>query len=335
MSVQRSSNPLWLSGGLCCVLISGIVMAAIGASTFQLTVSDLITSLFSQTQTLASQLIYTIRLPRILVAAAAGASLALAGALMQGITRNPLASPALFGINAGAACLLVMAQTGIVAVLADWPLLLVTAMGAAGAGAIVMLLGGGLQGRIHPVRVVLAGIAVTALLTALTRTLLILDEQAQAVLDWLSGSLLDTDWSHWQQLWPWLLGGFVASLALAQSLNLLALGEEMAAGLGISPLALRIKASIVVIVLAAATVAVTGPIAFVGLLVPHLARKLVGHDHRVLLPVVALLGACLMVWADLLSRLLAFPAETPVGLVTALIGAPCFLWLTSRRREVA
>ena len=116
-------------------------------------------------------------------------------------------------------------------------------------------------------------------------------------------------------------------------MNLLALGEEMASGLGLSPLKIRLQVSALVIVLAASVVAVTGPIAFVGLLVPHLARRLVGADHRILLPISALLGATLMVWADLVSRWLVFPSETPVGLVTALLGAPCFLWLTSREQH--
>ncbi len=314
-------------------LLAGIAAAAIGASTFTLTLTDFASAVFGDASSLASQLILTVRLPRILVAAVAGAALAMAGALMQGITRNPLASPALFGINAGAACLLVLTQTGLVAWLSGLPLILVTALGAALSGALVLMLGGGISGRIHPVRVVLAGVAVTALLMALTRTLLILDEQAQAVLDWLAGSLTDVGWDQWHQLWPWVFAAGLLSLLMAQSMNLLALGEEMASGLGLSPLKIRLQVSALVIVLAASVVAVTGPIAFVGLLVPHLARRLVGADHRILLPISALLGATLMVWADLVSRWLVFPSETPVGLVTALLGAPCFLWLTSREQH--
>ncbi|WP_051227580.1 FecCD family ABC transporter permease [Oceanospirillum beijerinckii] len=334
------------------LLVLGGVLASIGASTFTLTLADLWQAVLNkiinagmmgavivealslddqvEAKTLASQLISTIRLPRVMVAAVAGAALAMAGALMQGITRNPLASPALFGINAGAACLLVMAQSGLIPLLAELPLIVVTAIGAGAAGTLVLMLGGGLAGRIHPVRVVLAGVAVTALLIALTRTLLILDEQSQSVLDWLSGSLTDIGWTEWHRLWPLILVAGLLSWLLAQRINLLALGEEMASGLGISPVKLRLQVSFLVITLAAATVAITGPIAFVGLLVPHLARKFTGADHRVLLPVCALMGSTLMVWADYLSRLLVFPSETPVGLVTTLVGAPCFLWLASR-----
>ena len=330
MRLSQPLSPLIVTPCLLLVLLAGIASAAIGGSTFALTLTDLFNAVLGDAQNLAAQLVLTIRLPRVLIAATVGAALALAGTLMQGITRNPLASPALFGLNAGAGCLLVLVQTGLLPV--PLPLMLATALGAALAGGLVLMLGGGLQGRIHPVRVVLAGVAVTALLTAMTRSLLILDEQAQAVVDWLSGSLVDADWHHWQQLWPWVLPAGLATLWLAQPLNLLALGEEMAAGLGVSPRRLRLQASLLVVILAATSVAVTGPIAFVGLLVPHLGRALVGSDHRVLLPLVAVLGAALMVWADLLSRLLVFPAETPVGLVTALIGAPCFLWLAARQR---
>ncbi|MBB1485418.1 FecCD family ABC transporter permease [Oceanospirillum sediminis] len=312
------------------LLAAGVILASIGASTFTLTLSDFWQAISGQASTLAAQLVSTIRLPRVMVAAVAGAALAMAGALMQGITRNPLASPALFGINAGAACLLVMAQSGFLPILTSLPLIVVTAIGAALSGALVLMLGGGLAGRIHPVRVVLAGVAVTALLVALTRTLLILDEQSQSVLDWLSGSLTDIGWKQWHQLWPWVLIAAVLSWLLAQKMNLLALGEEMASGLGVSPVRLRLQVSCLVIILAAATVAITGPIAFVGLLVPHLARRFTGADHRILLPVCAVMGATLMVWADYISRLLVFPSETPIGLVTALIGAPCFLWLASQ-----
>lgn len=316
--------------GLILLAAIGFIQATTGASTFLLTLTDLWQAVSGQASTLSSQLILTIRLPRVLVAAGAGAALAVAGALMQGITRNPLASPALFGINAGAACFLVVAQSGLIAILADLPLMLVTAIGAGASGALVLMLGGGLAGRIHPTRVVLAGVAITALLMALTRALLILDEQSQSVLDWMSGSLTDIGWAQWHQLWPWVLVAGLLSWLLAQRLNLLALGEEMASGLGISPVRLRLQVSGLVIILAASAVAVTGPIAFVGLLVPHLVRHFTGADHRLVLPVCAIAGATLMIWADYCSRLLVFPTETPVGLVTALVGAPCFLWLASR-----
>jgi len=330
MTRQRLSPLHWgILLGL--LLLAGMVAASIGASSFALSLNDLLAAVTGEVRSMAAQLILTVRLPRVLVAAAAGAALALAGTLMQGMTRNPLASPALFGINAGAACMMVVAQVGLLGWLSQWPLLLVTALGAALSGALVLVLGGALSGRIHPVRIVLAGVALTAMLTALTRALLIMDEQAQAVLDWLSGSLADTRWQDWHSLWPVLLIAGAGALWLARGLNLLALGEEVATGLGVSPLRIRLQASLLVTLLAAATVAVTGPIAFVGLLVPHFARALVGHDHHRLLPVAALLGAALMVWADLLSRWLVFSAETPVGLVTALVGAPCFLWLAARR----
>ncbi|WP_261840842.1 FecCD family ABC transporter permease [Aliamphritea ceti] len=321
------------------LLLAGMACASVGGSTFNLThqqlaqiFTDLVTT-GSVADDLATQLIYSIRLPRVMIAAAVGAALAIAGALMQGITRNPLASPALFGLNSGAACMLVLAETGMIPLLSQLPLVLSTATGAAFAGVTVLALGGGLRGKLHPTRMVLAGIALSALLLAITRTVLILDEQAQQILSWLAGSLTDVGWDHWQQLWPWILSGIIASICISHKLNILALGDEMATGLGTSAWALRLWASLAIILLTATGVAITGPISFVGLLVPHLSRRLVGNDYRILIPVSALLGAALLCWADLLSRYMAFPSETPVGLVTALIGAPCFIWLASRGQE--
>lgn len=306
----------------------GFVAAMLGWSAFTLTLTDLSTVLFATPESIGQQLLFSLRLPRVLVAMIVGASLAVAGTLMQAITRNPLASPSLFGINAGAACMLMVASSGWVPFLSGWPLLLSTAIGALLAALLVLILGGALQGRLHPVRVLLAGIAVSAALTALTRTVLILNEEAQAVIDWLTGSLADIGWDHWQHLWPIAGAALLLSLLLSQGLNLLALGDEAATGLGINPLRMRLMAGGLVIVLAASAVTVAGPVAFVGLLVPHIMRVQVGRDHRVLLPATALGGAALMLWADALSRAMAFPAETPVGVVTALIGAPCFLYLS-------
>ncbi|WP_271274513.1 FecCD family ABC transporter permease [Aliamphritea hakodatensis] len=324
-------------------LLAGLAGATVGGSAFELHFSQLGDVLLSYVSPhlgpqspngdLGAQLIATVRLPRVLIAAGAGAALAMAGTLMQGLTRNPLASPALFGINAGAACMMVLAQTGVLPVLSDFPLIISTALGAALAGILVLALGGGLSGRLHPTRMVLAGVALSALLLALTRALLILDEQSQGVLSWLAGSLTDTGWDHWQQLWPWLLSGGLLALLLSQKLNLLALGDDISTGLGAPALQIRLWASLAVIMLTASCVAITGPIAFVGLLIPHLGRNIVGHDYRILLPFCGLLGAGLLSWADLISRYMAFPSETPVGLVTALLGAPCFIWLASRRRE--
>ncbi|TBR41598.1 iron ABC transporter permease [Marinomonas agarivorans] len=321
-------------------LVLGFACATVGGSTFDLRFSQLAEALISLWRPhadvdLGSQLIISIRLPRVLIAAGVGAALAMAGALMQGLTRNPLASPALFGINAGAACVLVMTQTGMLLFLSELPSIISTMIGAALSGVVVLTLGGGLHGRLHPTRMVLVGVALGALLLALTRALLILDEQSQLILSWLAGSLMDTGWDHWHQLWPWLLLGSLMAFYFSQKLNVLALGDEMAIGLGVSAINTRLWASLVVIVLTASSVAVTGPIAFVGLLVPHLARYVVGHDYRILMPFCALLGAGLLSWADLLSRYLAFPSETPIGLVTALIGGPCFIWLANRRKEYA
>ncbi|MFA0727214.1 FecCD family ABC transporter permease, partial [Vibrio sp. 10N.222.48.A4] len=237
----------------------------------------------------------------------------------------------ILGINAGAACFMALAAIGI-PVVSDLNPILNAVLGALLGGGAVMLLGGFFSERSHPLRLVLAGIAITALLIGLTRAALILaDDMAYSVLHWLTGSLSSVDEGQWQQLWPPAVIGLVLAVSLARNLNLLALGEEVAVGLGSNIRLTRLMSGLAIVLLAGASVAIAGPIGFVGLLVPHLVRPIVGHNYHLLIPISAMAGAALVSWSDALSRSIAFPTETPVGVITALLGTPCFILIATRR----
>lgn len=312
--------------------LSGYMASMLGWSNFSLTFNDLIQYWFTFDESnMTHQILATLRAPRAYAGLLIGASLAVSGLLMQGLTRNPLASPSILGINAGAACFMALAAIGIPLVSAINPILNAVC-GALLSGVTVMLLGGFFSSRSHPLRLILAGIAISALLVGLTRAALILaDDMAYSVLHWLTGSLSSVNSEQWQQLWPPVLIGLILAMSLARNLNLLALGEEVAVGLGSNIWLTRIVSGMTIVLLAGSSVAIAGPIGFVGLLVPHLVRPIVGHNYHLLIPISALVGAALVAWSDALSRAIAFPTETPVGVITALLGTPCFILIATRR----
>ncbi|EII2983581.1 iron chelate uptake ABC transporter family permease subunit [Vibrio parahaemolyticus] len=312
--------------------LSGYAASMIGWSNFSLSVNDLTSYWFAFDEgNMLHQILATLRAPRTYAGLLIGASLAVSGVLMQGLTRNPLASPSILGINAGAACFMALASIG-VPFFSQLNPIINAVFGALLSGGAVMLLGGFFSARSHPLRLVLAGIAISALLIGLTRASVILaDDMAYSVLHWLTGSLSAVDSQQWQQLWPFATLGLVLAMGLARNLNLLALGDEVAVGLGGNIRLTRLISGLAVVLLAGTSVAIAGPIGFVGLLVPHLVRPIVGHNYHILIPVSALCGAALVTWSDALSRAIAFPAETPVGVITALLGTPCFIAIAMRK----
>ncbi|HBC3497940.1 iron chelate uptake ABC transporter family permease subunit [Vibrio parahaemolyticus] len=322
---------LFVSAMALCTL-SGYVVSMLGWSNFSLSLSDLTSYWFAFDEgNMLHQILATLRAPRAYAGLLIGASLAVSGVLMQGLTRNPLASPSILGINAGAACFMALASIG-VPFFSQLNPIINAVFGALLSGGAVMLLGGFFSARSHPLRLVLAGIAISALLIGLTRASVILaDDMAYSVLHWLTGSLSAVDSQQWQQLWPFATLGLVLAMGLARNLNLLALGDEVAVGLGGNIRLTRLISGLAVVLLAGTSVAIAGPIGFVGLLVPHLVRPIVGHNYHILIPVSALCGAALVTWSDALSRAIAFPAETPVGVITALLGTPCFIAIAMRK----
>ncbi|HHF2922496.1 TPA: FecCD family ABC transporter permease [Vibrio alginolyticus] len=335
-SASSVSKSHWKASLFVCAMalctLSGYAASMIGWSNFSLSVNDLTSYWFAFDEgNMLHQILATLRAPRTYAGLLIGASLAVSGVLMQGLTRNPLASPSILGINAGAACFMALASIG-VPFFSQLNPIINAVLGALLSGGAVMLLGGFFSARSHPLRLVLAGIAISALLIGLTRASVILaDDMAYSVLHWLTGSLSAVDSEQWQQLWPFATLGLVLAMGLARNLNLLALGDEVAVGLGGNIRLTRFISGLSVVLLAGTSVAIAGPIGFVGLLVPHLVRPIVGHNYHILIPVSALCGATLVTWSDALSRAIAFPAETPVGVITALLGTPCFIAIAMRK----
>ncbi|EPC02211.1 hypothetical protein L861_16000 [Litchfieldella anticariensis FP35 = DSM 16096] len=332
MLKTRTAKMLGLLLGV--VLMLGAWLASLALGYTEIPLGTLVDAFFAYDPSSTQHLILrTERLSRAVIAAVVGASLAVAGALMQTLTRNALAAPSILGINAGAMFFLVVAST--------WftlraPLTFVWAafLGAGVAALLVYLLGRQGQSGVSPVRVVLAGVAITALFVSFAQGLLIANqEQFESILFWLAGSVAGRGMEMVAPLLPLFLVAAILCAALTRQLNVLALDDEVVKGLGQRSGRVKLLAGAVVIVLAGGSVAVAGMIGFVGLIVPHMVRSLFGRDHRWVLPGCALLGAGLLLTADTLARFLMPPQEVPVGVMTALLGTPFFLYLARRRSQ--
>lgn len=279
-------------------------------------------------------LVRDLRVPRALTAVVVGIALGVAGAMMQSLTRNPLAEPGLLGINAGAAAAIAVGISflGITGVSGY---LVLGLIGATLASVAVFLLGGVRHGT-NPVRLVLSGAALTAVLGALTHVVLVnsTEEVYDRYRNWMVGSLAGRGADVLVAVGLLAAVGVGLALALSRSLDAIALGEDTGRALGAEPGRIWALAGLVVVILAGAATAGAGPIVFLGLAAPHLARLVVGVDHRWLLPYSGAVAAALIVLADTLGRLVAPPAEVPVGIMVAIIGGPFFVMLVRRRKLV-
>lgn len=276
-----------------------------------------------------SALVWGVRLPRGLLAVMVGANLAVAGVLIQTLTRNGLASPQTFGINAGASLAIVLclvAFPGLRGAGTVWPAF----AGAAAVGLAMWALS--VSGAMNEAKLALAGISIQLVLSALVQAILIANNAAQDIVYWLAGSINAAQWTKVWTILPFTLGGCGAALMFARHFGVLALDETTGVSLGHSAARTGGLAAFLIVLLAGSAVAVSGPIGFIGLLVPHMVRRLAGGDQFTVLALSAIMGPLLLSAADLAGRVTAFPAETPVGIVTALIGAPAFLAILGRRR---
>ncbi|HEV7326702.1 MAG TPA: iron ABC transporter permease [Bosea sp. (in: a-proteobacteria)] len=317
------------------VVLSCLLAAAAAWSvtlgTATLPLSQVLDAIFAFDGSREHLVITTIRLPRVLAGLLAGSALAVSGAIMQAVTGNPLASPGLLGINAGAAFAVVMAIVVIGAGSSDIHVWHAFA-GAAIAAAIVHALGSAGRSGGSPLRLVLAGTVVSAFLASLTTAALILD---QGTLDtvrlWTAGSLSGRTMAQVAGVTPYILIGLAAALIVRRQIATLSLGADLARSVGQSPLLWRSLAVVLVILLAGGAVALAGPIGFVGLVVPHIVRMMSGVDYRWIIPFSALGGALLLVTADTLGRTLLGSQSFPAGVTMAMIGGPFFLWLARYR----
>jgi iron complex transport system permease protein len=278
------------------------------------------------------QVIREIRLPRALTAALIGAFLALSGAIMQALTRNPLAEPSLIGVSYGAAFALVVTLT-IFPGISSAGSALVSMAGAGLAVLLVFSLASVSKGGIAPVKLALAGVAIGMFLSSLTSVIAIHFDVAKDLSFWYAGSLEASDWRGVKTLGIVGLAGIPIVFLLARSLTLLNLGAEVTKGLGINMRLVNLLGVFSVLLLTGSSVALSGTVSFVGLVVPHISRMLVGPDYRFSLPVSAVLGSLLLVLGDIGARMINPPYETPIGVITAAIGVPFFLYLVRSGRS--
>jgi iron complex transport system permease protein len=279
-------------------------------------------------------IIHSVRMPRTLLAVLVGAALGLAGTLMQALTRNPLADPGLLGVSAGAAFAIVFSIT-VLGVSSLYGYVWFAFAGALAATTVVYFLGTRGRSGSSPVKLALAGAAVTALLGSFTSAMVLSDPVAlNRFRFWSAGSLAGVDSGSLLRVLPFLLVGVVLAIASGPALNSLALGDDVAVALGRRLGPLRLRGALAITLLTGASVAVAGPIVFLGLIVPHAVRFLIGPDHRWLLPYTAVLAPCLLLAADILGRIMARPGEVRAGVIVAFLGAPFFIWLVRRRKLV-
>ncbi len=275
-------------------------------------------------------IVTTSRLTRAVIATLIGASLAIAGAMMQALTRNPLAAPDIFGINAGAIFFIVIGITFFsVESLVDY--MWIAFIGAGVAAALVYFLGSSGADGLTPIKVVLAGAAISALFVSFTQGLLVINEQRlQTVLFWLTGSVAGRSMEMVLAVLPFMLAGIVLALLLSHSINILLSGEDVAKGLGQRTIWIKLMIGIVVVFLAGGSVAIGGSIGFIGLIVPHIVRGIVGPDYRWVLPLSGIVGASLLLLADVSARFIIMPQEVPIGVMTAFVGTPFFIYIARR-----
>lgn len=273
----------------------------------------------------------TTRISRSSIATLIGASLAVSGALMQALTRNPLASPSIFGINSGALFFVVFA-TVFLPIDSLTQLMWIAFLGGAIAAVMVFFLGSLGRDSLSPIKIVLAGAAITAFFSSFTQGMLVIDEQGlQGVLFWLGGSVSGRSMDMLLPILPFMITAGIVALFLGNSINILTSGDDIAKGLGQQVLLVKILMGIVIVLLAGGSVAVGGSIGFIGLIVPHMVRSFVGVDYRWIIPYCAIYGAILLLLADIIARLVIIPEEMPIGVITALIGVPFFIYIARRR----
>ncbi|ENY5349407.1 iron ABC transporter permease [Klebsiella sp. CN_Kp088] len=278
------------------------------------------------------RIIVDLRLVRLAAALLTGAALGVAGVLLQTVIRNPLGEPHILGLNAGAS-LAVVATSALGLSVGDFPAArpLTAACGAALLFGGVMALASAGRGGATPLRITLCGVAISAFASAVTAAILILDEQTLlAMRTWLAGDLAGLNWATLQAALVPVLSGMGLALRLAPRLNVLALGDKVAMGLGVNLVQTRLLGLAAIALLCGAAVAVAGPIGFVGLVVPHVVRRLITQDIRLALPLAAPVGALVLVLADIAARTIVAPLELATGAMTALVGAPLFIFIAAR-----
>ncbi|MEL5988987.1 iron ABC transporter permease [Kurthia gibsonii] len=307
------------------ILLLIFIVISIGMGSVYISPLETIQTIFTRSEEMATTIIWDLRIPRVAVAAIVGVNLALSGALLQAVMRNPLADPGLTGVSSGA-------SVTVLAIMLVFPnftsfVPIAAMIGGTIAVAIVYALAWK-KNTISPVRIILAGVAVNAIFGGITGLLSILySDRLPTALQWMNGSLGGKGMGDVAVLLPYSMIGWVLALFCIRSANLLSLGEKVASNLGENTNRIRILLSLVAVYLAAVSVSIVGLLGFVGLVVPHMARLIVGTNYRFVIPMSMVLGAVVLVIADTIGRTLFAPLDLPAGIIMAMVGGPYFLYL--------
>jgi iron complex transport system permease protein len=329
MTKYTNSVPfiLKLTLGILLFIIVFIISLVFGAA--ETTLKEVWLALSTNVKTDTITMIREIRVPREIAAVFVGAGLSVAGAIMQGVTRNPLADPSILGLTAGANAAL--ALTIALVPTANYFTIMLACFIGAGIGTILVIsISSAKKGGFSPFRIVLAGAAVSAFLYAVADGIALYFNISKDVSMWSAGGIIGTTWAQLQVIVPFILIGILVSLFLSRQLTILSLNEEIAIGLGQKILLIKVLLFAIVIMLAGASVALVGNLTFLGLMIPHIVRAIVGTDYRYILPMSAVAGATFMVFADALGRNLNAPFETPVPAIVAILGLPFFLFIVHK-----
>ena len=311
------------------LLIFGIGMSiSLGAK--QIDFSTILQSLFTNDNDVNIKIIRDVRIPRAVAAALVGGFLAVAGAIMQGITRNPIAEPSVMGITQGATFMIAVAfvlqRIYPNLVIGSFGLMIFAFLGASISGLLVYFVSSRSARKVDPVKLALAGTALGTLLISLAMGISMYFNLSQQLSFWISGGLVSAKWQGVNLLF--IVGGiaFIGSIIMAPKITILSLGEEVAIGLGQRTNLVRFICLMIVIALTGASVSVAGNIVFVGLIIPQIAKAIVGSDYKYIIPISMILGSVLLVYSDIMARMINPPYETPIGSLTALLGVPMFIY---------
>ena len=307
------------------VVLGFFVCNMIGS--MKISAADILRAVMSDEQTAQRLVIWSVRIPRTIVASLVGVNLALSGAILQGVMKNPLADPGIIGISSGAGLVGII----ILILFPQYQMLvpLGAFIGAMGAAIMIYILAW--RGGIQPMRIILAGVAVAAFLGAGISALMVFySDRIHGALMFMNGGISGRSWPHVWMILPYTIGGLLITLPMAEKMNILVLGDDVARGLGLNVEWVRLGMTAVAAFLAASAVSVVGLLGFVGLIVPHSVRLMIGSDYKYLFPGSALFGAAVVMYSDTFARTAFSPVEIPVGVVMAVLGAPFFLYLLRR-----
>ncbi|GEB30568.1 MULTISPECIES: FecCD family ABC transporter permease [Brevibacillus] len=323
---QNHSNKKTVVLGIACLLLLLATLLSVGLGSVQLSLWETMTTVLGQGTEANHTILWDIRIPRVFLALLIGANLAASGALLQAVMQNPLADPGLTGVSSGAAVTVLFIMLVVPGYSALIPLFAI--LGGGVAALMVYIWAWKKQGGFTPVRIILSGVAVNAVFGGVIGLLSILySDKLPAALQWMNGSLSGKSMSDVLTILPYSVAGWIAALLCIRSANILRLGEQVAHNLGQNLNRLRFTLSLIAVYLAAISVSTVGLVGFVGLIVPHMARMLMGSDYRMNLPFGLVLGSLVLLVADTLGRTLFAPLEIPAGIVMAIVGGPYFLYL--------